>query len=246
MMQLVWHILFLGIAFFQMLFMGIQWAVFRRREYLFYIAYIFCASLYALFRVHAATGLLHINIHPLLAELLNQPLAILSYWMYVCFAREFLNLKKLQPRVYAYSRLVEMVFVVFILGKGFSIPFNLPYSTTVYIYLVSTMLMLVFAIPMIVLMLRQKNVLNNFLVMGSLCYVAGGVTGMVLGVFLPGMGKNNINVLYGIETGVLAELLLLNTGFMLKNKILQQQVIRGQQQIMEQLMKDKHSGTTGN
>lgn len=245
-MNLIWHILFLGIAFFQMLFMGIQWAVFRRREYIFYIAYIFCVSLYALLRVHAATGILEIQLHPWLAELLNQPLAIVSYWLYVCFARTFLNLKNMQPGAYRYSRVVEALFVIFILGKSFSIPFNLPYTAAVYIYMVSTLLMVSFAIPMIVQMLRQKNVLNNFLVTGSLCYVAGGLTGMFMGIFLPGMGKNNINVLYGIEIGVLAELLLLNTGFMLKNKILQQQVIKGQQQIMQQLMNDKTHTGTGN
>lgn len=242
-MNVIWHILFLGISFFQLLFMSIQWAVFRRKEYLFYIAYIFCASLYALFRVHAAVGFLGVSFHPWLMELLNQPLAIFSYWMYVCFTRQFLNMKKLQPSVYRYSLWVEKLFIFFIVAKCISIPLNLPYAFTVYAYMVCTICMAACAMPMIVLMLRQKNVLNNFLVMGSLCNMVGGFSGMLAGVFMPGMGKNNINVLYGIEIGVLAELLLLNTGFMLKNKILQQQVIKGQQQILQQLMKDKNTNS---
>jgi 7TM diverse intracellular signalling len=244
-MNIIWHILFLGIAFFQMLFMSIQGAVFRRREYLFYIAYIFSASLYILLRVNAATGFLGISLHPWVVEILNQPLAIFSYWMYVCFTRYFLNLKKFQPRVYRYSRVLEIIFIVFITTKFISIPFNLSYKTTIYSYLFFTACMIAQAVPMIVLMLRQKNTLNNFLLMGSMCYVIGGVAGMLIGAFSPGMGKNNIHVMYGLEIGVLIELLLLNTGFMLKNKILQQQVIHGQQKILQQLIEKKDT-TFGN
>jgi hypothetical protein len=45
-------------------------------------------------------------------------------------------------------------------------------------------------------------------------------------------------VLLGVEIGILAELLLLNTGFVLKNRILQLQVIQGQQKLLDQLMKE--------
>jgi 7TM diverse intracellular signalling len=234
--MLIFHFLMLGIAFFQMLFMIIQWFVFKRREYFFYIAYIFSASLYILFRVNDATHFLNITLPPMLDELLDQPLVVLSYWMYVRFGKYFLNLSKLQPSVFKYSRILEIFFAVFIIAKCISIPFGISNMLSSTIYTIAVSIMTIVSVPMFVLMLKQKNLLNNFLVMGSLFYVVGGVVGMYVSISLPNIGKGNHMVFLGLEIGVLAELLLLNTGFMLKNKILQQQVIQGQQKILDQLM----------
>jgi hypothetical protein len=239
-MNTTWHILFIGIAFFQLLFMGVQWVLFRRKEYLFYIGYIFFACAYILFRVNNATGFLGLHLHPWVQEFLDQPLAVLSYYMYLLFTRHFLSLKTLQPKVYRYSLIIEAIFIVFLLGKLGSIPFNLPHTVSAYVYMVSVLVMAAFVVPMIVLMLKQKNILNNFLVWGSAFYIGGGVIGMLSAMLMLNLGKNSLTVLLGVEIGILAELLLLNTGFALKNRILQQQVIQGQQKMMEQLMKNKN------
>lgn len=237
-MNQLWHILFLGIAFFQLLFMLVQWFLFGRREYLFYIGYIFCASLYILFRVHAATAILGFTVPPWLDEWLDQPMAILSYYMYLLFARHFLSMKHLQPLAYQYSRTIEIVFVAFIVARTISIPFGLSHQVSAYIYMGAVLIMVVLVAPMVALMLQQKNILNNFLVMGSVCYVGGGVAGMLAAMVHPGNETGDLSVLLGVEIGVLTELLLLNTGFVLKNRILQQQVIHGQQKLMDQLMKE--------
>lgn len=242
-MNNTWHILFIGIAFFQMLFMFVQWFLFRRREYVFYIGYIFFACTYILFRVNAASGFLMFQFPKWTEELLDQPVVVLSYYMYLLFTRHFLSLKTLQPKVYYFSLIIEIIFIGFLAGKIASIPFNVSHTVSAYIYLGSVLLMVAFVIPMIMLMLKQKNILNNFLILGSVCYIGGGVIGMFSAMAMPDMGKNNMVVLYGIEIGILAELLLLNTGFALKNRILQQQVIQGQQKIMKQLMKDKNRKT---
>ncbi len=113
-MNQFWHILFLGIAFFQLLFMMAQWFLFGRKEYIFYIAYIFFAAVYIFFRLQAATDLLNFSIHPWLLEWLDQPMAILSYYMYLLFTRHFLSLKHLQPQAYRYSRAIELIFLIFL------------------------------------------------------------------------------------------------------------------------------------
>lgn len=245
-MHLIWHILFLGIAFFQMLFMGIQWAVFRRKEYVFYISYIASVSLYILFRLQSATGLMDLQWHPYLLELFDQPMIVFSYWMYVSFAETFLNVKKNNPAVYRYSRLLRMIFLLFVCIKSISIPLNFSEAFKANSYAVAAVIMLCFAVPLVVSLIRRKDILNNFLLWGSLSFITGGIAGLICSLLMPAYGKSNTVILLGVEIGVLVELLLLNTGFMLKNKILQQQVIRGQQQIMEQLMKDKNAGSHTN
>lgn len=239
-MSSTWHILFIGIAFFQLLFMTVQGLMFRRKEYLFYITYIFFACLYIFFRVDTVAGISGFRLHPWMNELLDQPVAVLSYYMYLLFTRHFLNLKTLQPKVYKYSQVIEVVFIVFLVVKMASIPLQLPHRLSAYTYMAVVLLAAALVVPMVILMLRQRNILNNFLVLGSVCYIGGGVAGMLAALFLPDTGKNNLLVLVGMESGILAELLLLNTGFALKNKILQQQVIQGQQKIMEQLMQEKN------
>ena len=62
---------------------------------------------------------------------------------------------------------------------------------------------------------------------------------MFVAILWPAKAIGNASILLGMEIGILAELLLLNTGFVLKNRILQQQVIQGQQKLLDQLMKEK-------
>ena len=99
--------------------------------------------------------------------------------------------------------------------------------------------MLLVCVPLFVVMLQQRNVLNNFLVLGCICYVAGGFTGMLLNYLWYGFESKTTAVFVGVEVGILAELLLLNTGFMLKNRILAQQVEQAQQEMEQQLLQEK-------
>jgi hypothetical protein len=46
------------------------------------------------------------------------------------------------------------------------------------------------------------------------------------------MGEGSLLIYYPFEVAVLIEFFLLNTGFSMKNKILQQQVIKAQQEII--------------
>jgi hypothetical protein len=47
------------------------------------------------------------------------------------------------------------------------------------------------------------------------------------------MGEGSLLIYYPFELAVLIEFFLLNTGFSIKNKILQQQVIKAQQEIIK-------------
>jgi signal transduction histidine kinase len=168
-------------------------------------------------------------------EFIDQPLVIFAFWMYIRFGMFFLQLKETQPKVYEATVKLERFFIGFVIVKCLLIPFGLPHMVSGYIYLAAVLILTILALPVIIRLLRQKNMLNNFLVLGGLCITVGGVTGPIVALFLPNMGDGKISIHIGLEVGVLIELLLLNTGLVIKNKLAQQQVINTQQELIDQL-----------
>lgn len=210
-----------------------QWMMYKRKDYLYYMLYVFTCGLFIAFRVNNTFQIFPFNLSPLLNELTDQPLICFAIWMYVRFSYHFLNLKQLQPKVYKPAKRVEYGFAGFIIIKLFLLPMNLGYRLSAIIYLIVSLILISLAVFLIIALLRQKNLLNNFLVSGSLCISIGGALGQVFAIFLPNLGENNLSIYYALEIAILIEFFLLATGFAMKNKILQQQVIKAQQEIIK-------------
>ncbi len=210
-----------------------QWMLFKRKDYLFYMLYVITCCIFIALRVNNIIQIFSFKLSPLLNELTDQPLICFAIWMYVRFSYHFLNLKQLQPKVYKPAKRVEYGFASFIIIKLLLLPMNLSYRLSAIIYFTVSLILISLAISLIIALLRQRNLLNNFLVLGSLCLSLGGVIGQVLAVFLPNMGQNNLTIYYALEIAILIEFVLLTTGFTLKNRILQQQVIKAQQEIIK-------------
>lgn len=228
-----YHMLFFSICLFQFVFMLLQWLLFRRTDYLYYILYVFTCGLFIMFRVNNVIQILPFKLSPLLNEYSDQPLIVFAIWMYIRFGYHFLNLKALQVKVYTAAKRLEYGFAGYFFIKLLLIPLQLSYYTSSLIYLIVTVTLVSLAISVIIRLLKQKNLLNNFLVSGSLCITIGGGIGPILALFLKNMGQGSLLIYYPFEIAVLIELFLLNTGFALKNKILQQQVIKAQQEIIK-------------
>lgn len=234
MQPLLFHLLFIGVAMFQLFFIGFQWILFRRKEFLYYMGYILLCSVYVFFKVDAIWSIVHFPLTDINRQALDQPVIITAFWLYIRFGYYFLNLKKLQPNVYSAARRLEYAFLIALVIICISIPINWSHETKGKMFLAFTLALTVIALPVIIRLIRQKNMLNNFLIVGSLAIVFGGMAGPVIAGFLPAMGKDNAIVFTGIEIGILVELLLLNAGFVFKNRILQQQVIQAQQKIIKE------------
>lgn len=237
--SLTLHILFLGVAFFQILFIFIQWIFFKRNEYLFYIAYIASVILFILFRINETYNHQYLLLPEKLRRISYQPLGIFSYWMYLCFAIKFLNLEIVNSQLYKYIKLVEKSLIIFILFCVILIPFEINKSLISRLYLTGYSILLVLSIPIFILLVKQKYILNYFLLIGSLLYILGGTIGMVFNFIINDFSGTDLRVFFGIEIGILLELLLLNTGFMLKNKLLEQQVSKGQIKILREHLEIK-------
>ena len=228
------HLLFLSICLFQIVFIILQWLLYKRVEYGYYLLYLVSCSIYILFRVNWVIQILPCKQNVLTNEILDKPFIIFAIWMYIRFGYHFLNLKQLQPKVYIAAKRLEIGYTLLVISLIILLPFKLNYNTAATIFLVTTLTLAILATIVIIQLLQQKNLLNNFLVSGGLCITIGGAVGPVIGAFLPNMGEGNLVVFYGLEIGIFIEMMLLNMGFLLKNKILQQQVIKAQQQIIKQ------------
>lgn len=228
-----YHILFLGICVFQLIFMLLQWILFRRPDYLYYMAYVLLCGVFIALRVNNVIQILPFKLSPFWNEITDQPIIVLAIWMYIRFGYQFLNLRQLQPKVYVAVKRLEYVFAAYLVIKLFLLPLQLNNNTASIIYLLAVFIFVTMAIMVIFKLLKQKNLLNNFLVSGSLCITIGGGIGPILGLFLPNMGQGSLLIYYSLEIALVIEFLLLTTGFAMKNKILQQQVIKAQQKIIK-------------
>ncbi len=236
MQQTNWlHLLLIGTMLYQAFFMMVQWYIHRRKEYVYYVAYIVSCSLFLIFRLDKTFQFLPFHAIGMIDELLDRPLIIFAFWMYIRFGQFFLQLKELQPKVYGYAVKLEWVFASFIMLTTIMVPLQLPPLPAAIFYLFVVLTLAVLGGVVIVRLLRQKNLLNNYLVLGSLCIMLGGMAGPVIALFLPDRGAGNLIVYIGLETGILVELLLLNTGLIIKSKMVQEQVINTQQQLIVQL-----------
>ena len=191
-------------------------------------------SVYIFFKVNEVALILPFTISKLAYEMLDQPIIIFSIWMYIRFGYFFLNLKELQPKVYRAAVRLEIGYASLVALRIILMPFQLTYYQASIVFLLATVILAIMAMQVIIRLLLQKNLLNNFLVSGGLCITLGGIFGPIIATFLPNMGEGNLLVYAGIEVGVFIEMILLNIGFLLKNKILNQQVIKAQAKINKQ------------
>jgi signal transduction histidine kinase len=231
------HALLIGTMCYQFIFMLLQWYVFRRKDYLYYITYMGCTLLFLLIRIDANSPFLPVHISGMLEEYLDQPLIIFAFWMYVRFGYHFLDLKADQPSIYKAALRLEWVFITYVVIKCIMIPFGLSPKLSSYIYLSVTLLIGSLAAPLLYKLLRQRNLLNNFLVVGGVCVTLGGLAGTIYALCTGTLGEKGAAVYVGLELAVLIELLLLNTGLVIKNKRIQQEVIDTQRELIGQLRK---------
>jgi signal transduction histidine kinase len=229
------HALLIGTMCYQFIFMLLQWYVFRRKDYLYYITYMGCTLLFLLIRIDGNSPFLPVHATGMVDEYLDQPLIIFAFWMYVRFGYHFLDLRKNQQGSYKAALGLERVFIVYLVIKCFMIPFGLSPQTSSYIYLFVTLFITIRAAPLLYALLRQRNLLNNFLVVGGVCVTLGGLSGPVYAFCTGQLGEKNMAVYVGLELAILIELLLLNTGLIIKNKRIQQEVIDTQQELIRQL-----------
>jgi sensor histidine kinase YesM len=233
------HLLFIGITFFQAIFILVQYTIYKRSEYQFYFLYILSITIYLYISLEQQIGFTHMHTsYPQLVRILNIPLMMFAFWMYILFGKKFIEPHYVE-KIKRYVYWIERTFVSAIIVNVCIIPFHLSDNTINYIFLPLAFLVFIQGMIIFFKLYFQKDPLNNFLLAGGFLIAVGGITGPILSLFLPNMGLGNPLIYYALEASVLCELLLLNTGLVYKTIFIQKKVNTAQQLFFEEFQKNK-------
>ncbi|MBL0340301.1 MAG: sensor histidine kinase [Bacteroidetes bacterium] len=226
---------FLFLIIFQMLYVLLQLYYHKKREYLEYFFYLFCIAIYFFVRLdlNSNSNLLStININ--LAPLLNEVMLILPYTFYLRFSRYFLSMESRFPAINKQIKKVEWINTIFILPLlifhflGWSdivITASVIFVFTLFIY----------TLWLIRFFYLRRNPVILFLLAGSLCAATGHALAMSFNLFPYLDELFHLPPFYSTIAGLIFEIFFFNTGLGYKAMYEQEQKLKAQVIINQQL-----------
>jgi signal transduction histidine kinase len=168
---------------------------------------------------------------------LNYILLIIPFYFYLKFARSFLDLASLNPRmnklirkaeywVLALTGIVVLISVFISVRYGYTAAF------------LSVLLLSLFTIYLIFYFIRQKNKLNRFLLIGSLYATTGHAFAMILSVF-QFIDHETFPPIIATMIGISFEIFYFNTGLGYKSKFEQEQKLSAQSDLIAQMEENR-------
>lgn len=215
----------------QLIYILINWYFFKRKEYFFYSLYILSVTCYFLNKYLAdGMGIVHLGSLHYLKLYPDKTLALVSYLFYFKFGRHFVETKTRYPSIDKMMKYTEKIVLGYIILNVFMllafgrldwenysfVPVNLGIFMT---------LVIVFRA-----MIKKKEMLDRFILIGSLSYAVCAFITMWIGQFHDPLYDGHIKFL---QIGALIELLLLNAGLVYKSRMIQKQVLQANQQLID-------------
>jgi signal transduction histidine kinase len=227
-------LLIMSIILFQAIFIFLQYIVFKRQEYLYYILYIITIGFFLYFQQEARFGLSNITTNSKgLKNILGAPLILFSFFAYLHFGQKFLDITK-ERKVYPVLFFLKSFILVEALLFIILTPFNIPQAVLDFIFDTSAVLLVIQAVWVVVLLLKEKNTLNNFIIAGGLIIAVGGGLNSIINLFQNIEGAKTQPITLPLEIAVFVELILLNTGLFYKTKLIETTNTQTQLQIIEE------------
>jgi signal transduction histidine kinase len=230
--------LFMGFLLCQMLYMVFQWAMVRRKEYLYYLIYMTLISGYFLSRQESMYGVdILFTRWPLLTVWLGKTLLILPYYVYFRFIRSFLEMPRDYPRLNTWIIRMEYFLLVYAAFDFLYIlfTFNRPVQTEIYTIVFS--LVFVLTVGFMVYMYRRGGVLIYYIISGSLFVATGHILGLIFSYLEIQrhieLGVPDIFVFP--QAGIVLEVLCFTAGLSYKSRMTEKEKISSQQKLIEQL-----------
>lgn len=224
------YILFTALTV-QLLYILVNWYFFRRNEYLYYSVYVVILTLYFLNRYESdANGFHHIGSFSFSKHTPDRILCILSYIFYFKFGRLFVNVNTrylsirwlmlfAENTLFAYIG-IECVF--FMMGASSVVENNL--------FMLVNLSIFIFLAIVFSAMIRKNEMIDRFILTGSMFFAISAFVTLWLGYNKP---INYDDHMIALQIGALVEMVFLNAGLVYKSRMLQQQTMSSQKQLIE-------------
>ena len=214
-------VFFLGMAMLQLVFVSYQYMLFRRKEFLYYILYSICVTIFIYFKAFPSQNPFdHLVIED---ESFTPARSVLltGFAMYYRFGRYFTETPQLYPRVNRMLQIAEWIFLSFsaidvtLLLSG--VHFNVLEPVSQLIYLLG----MPFSLYIILFLITRRRKLTSILVIGSGLLLLFASAAFLDRIFISQRNQPESYYLVYIELGILLEFLFLNYGLIYKTKMVQ-------------------------
>ena len=238
----VWGLLFQGFVLCQILYILFQWIIIKRKEYLYYFFYLVTILLFFLSKQEAYSGESFLFArHPIWSVYLDNTLQIAPYFLYYRFIRYFLEIGKNHPNLNKWMIRTEYFLLVYLVFDFLlvTMTFNIQLQTKIFAYIIS-MVFLITAV-FIFYLLKKKQTLIYFVLLGSLAVGLGNILGVVLTflIFSEHLQIHINDTLIFSEIGIVIEILCFTIGLSYKNKLIEKEKSVSQEKLITQLKENQ-------
>ncbi len=214
--QTPWYIYFyLGIIFFQSVFIIYQYYIYRRIEYVYYLLYIIAISIYQVFLTTTVFNPLKFTITDDNLFTINRGVALLCFYFYFKFGEYFCNMDQKYTAVTKVLRWVQKIVLVIGIADIISAGITHRYFINEPLFFFCTGILILYSLYLVLFLVRQKDILANILVLGTL-FLLTGTTFSIL--YMKISGRPHYETIWLTYIGVVVEFLFLNFGLILKSK----------------------------
>lgn len=172
--QTPWYIYFyLGIIFFQSVFIIYQYYIYRRIEYVYYLLYIIAISIYQVFLTTTVFNPLKFTITDDNLFTINRGIALLCFYFYFKFGEYFCNMDQKYTQVTKVLMWVQKIVLVVGITDIISAGIAHRYFINEPLFFSCTGILILYSLYLVLFLVRQKDILANILVLGTLFLLTG-------------------------------------------------------------------------
>ena len=225
------HVIVLGILIFEFVVFVTQWFLFRKKEFIYFSIFCLCVCIHNYLYNELIFGWTSFNNHQALDFFIRRQLSMMAILMYIKFAKHFVDYKESNPKAYPLLQKLQKLVIANMIWQTLAI-FILRDEYLLDISFVICFLGIgLYAAFIGGLLMKDRNILLNFISLGSMAFVLGALILM----FSNSLGNNNIDSQIFLDLGILANILLLNIGLIYKFNYLSQKEVENQKVIIHEL-----------
>lgn len=232
-----WYIYFyLGILFFQLVFIIYQYYIYRRIEFIYYLIYIVFVSIYHVFLATTFLNPLKFTITPERYFVIDRGIALLCFYFYFKFGEYFCNMDSLYTNETKLLRKVQKTILIVAIVDIITSAFTQKYFIYEPLLFSLTALLVFYSLYLVIFLVKQKDVLANILVLGTL-FLLTGTSFSIL--YMKIAGLNHAETIWLSFIGVVVEFLFLNFGLILKSKFAHERDVNNTLISQQELYKER-------